>query len=1005
MKIRIIAILISLIFSLNSFAFIENEDSMGYVFLGCNSCYYSNNCRNCPLFSYFGAIPCCQHGENTWNTHRLYTFNNTYYSDCLMTLKNNGIHDQCNGYVQGGVTFYLFDQYNNLIANISQGNTYSWDCDAYVQDNSLSFYFSIYPDMSTECDLVNYSHFSIVNSFTSDINISYLSVQSELICPNYYSDVWKYTPYVRKELRWTFYDDCNESEYCDVQSSSCESISTDYSLTIEDADPQARVFKQPGDYVTVVFHSDQTQSVEYSTIGLASESETCVDGQADLSIGETRCKFSILGDATYAILTSGNKSANIHLTTNPDTIYVTDRNALYQRYAGDEGNVTAVLRQLYAKADERQAPVYYLDDYLTGRPWGAYSAYSETPLNPSLSVNTYAMVASSFTKNKCRSCSSVVLVGDDYVVPQYRADYNSFSDELFGNWFNKNSETSSIYTDQPYIPQKKYTATDAYDIFMGGFDPGKDYVVIVQPDDFEFPGLVDDLETTLMGGMYNIPGNRIIEKDSSDVGCNSYSDLEEKTLILIGDRSNNNAIKCTPWFGDVGDPTWDGAMYFERNQWGGDDYAVILSGPKTNRTIETFIDYLENPLAYKNVTDGREAVYIHEFSTPSGLDSTADYVDGFVLGRCESLGGSNQGSCMVSDFTASVTPYIGVATDARDAVLYCFAGHDDSVSDGLICWSSAGGTASSIGVSSIIGIPVAGPTDVLLAGVKRVAKVTRQVLKGNGDRLLKIINKNDNALGTLEGFKKFFGNDVESASKQFASIVEKHQIGVRSIMATFSDDALEANIKNADNIENAAQGAEMFMASGGKLTDRIDNLMPDIDEITRLKTLVDNGKIAKLNSKKISSELSSRYIITPGINTGLDYSKVKNLNFEKAVKNEDSWTGKVLSDLDYDDDAFYLIQAVPSNGDIRAYFSALPLEDVKAMTAEQYADLFALNYIPQNINVIRVPKNEISQIKIGGTAPKFNRPGGGVQIYIETNAPDKLIPSTWRATTNEIKFS
>jgi hypothetical protein len=511
-----------------------------------------------------------------------------------MTLKNNGIHDQCNGYVQGGVTFYLFDQYNNLIANISQGNTYSWDCDAYVQDNSLSFYFSIYPDMSTECDLVNYSHFSIVNSFTSDINISYLSVQSELICPNYYSDVWKYTPYVRKELRWTFYDDCNESEYCDLQSSSCKPISTDYSLTIEDADPQARVFKQPGDYVTVVFHSDQTQSVEYSTIGLASESETCVDGQADLSVGETRCKFSISADATSAILTSGNKSANIHLTTNPDTIYVTDRNALYQRYAGDEGNVTAVLRQLYAKADERQAPVYYLDDYLTGRPWEDYQNYSEDPQNPDLTANAYVLSASSFTTSKCGKCKNTVLVGDDFVVPQTRRQVTLSATSYPFNILPRTETNVGIYSDFPYISRESIPFSRVSDTFKTS------KVIIVLPRQTETTtdmyNSAQALSTELqykygLNNTYLLGGAGIVFSDNPVLlNCGSRDELKRATLVLIGDEENNDVLACLPWNREPD------TIAITRNTWSDRlDYAYVIDSDDSE-VVDGFTQILKNDL-------------------------------------------------------------------------------------------------------------------------------------------------------------------------------------------------------------------------------------------------------------------------------------------------------------------------------------------------------------------------------------------------------------------------
>jgi hypothetical protein len=594
MKIHKFAVIILILLSLNSFALIENNDSIDHVFLGCNTCFGFTACRNCPFYAYFGcAYPYCSDSTNTWSTHRSFDFNNTYYSGCLITLKNNGIYDGCNSYAQAGVTFYLFDQNNDLITNISQGNTYSWDCDSYVQDNLISFYVSIYSDLSTTC---NPSAYNVVNSFTPDINISYLSLPSELVCPDYYSDVYRYTPDAEKGQRLVLYDDCNISEYCDTEDPSCKPISADlgYSLSVEDSDPQARVFKQPGDYVTMVFHSNQTQTVEYSVIGLVSESETCVNGQAHLSVGETRCKFSIPEDATSALLTSGNKSANIHLTTNPDTIYVTDRNALKQRYTGDSNGVQQVLMQLYSKADEREGVVYYLDDYLTGRSWGDFDSYSEDPQNPDLTANAYVLSASSFTTNKCGKCKNTVLVGDDFVVPQTRRQVTLSATSYPFNILPRTEINAGIYSDFPYISRESIPFSRVSDTFK----TSKVIIVLPRQDETTLAMYhsAQALSTELqykygLNNTYLLGGAEIMFSDNPYVlNCGSRDELKRATLILIGNEENNNAIACLPWNREPD------TIAITRNTWSDQlDYAYVIDSDDYE-VVDSFTQIIRDDL-------------------------------------------------------------------------------------------------------------------------------------------------------------------------------------------------------------------------------------------------------------------------------------------------------------------------------------------------------------------------------------------------------------------------
>jgi hypothetical protein len=958
MKIHKFAVILLILLSLNSFALIENNDSIDYVFLGCNTCSGFTACRNCPFFAYFGcAYPYCSDSTNTWSTHRSFDFNNTYYSGCLITLKNNGIYDGCNSYAQAGVTFYLFDQNNNLITNISQGNTYSWDCDSYVQDNSISFYVSIYSDMSTAC---NPSAYNVVNSYTPDINISYLSLPSELVCPDYYSDVYRYTPDAEKGQRLVLYDDCNISEYCDTEDPSCKPISADlgYSLSVEDSDPQARVFKQPGDYVTVVFHSNQSQTVEYSTIGLDSESETCVDGQADLSVGETRCKFSIPGDATSALLTSGTKLVNIHLTTNPDTIYVTDRNALKQRYTDDPNGVQQVLTQLYSKADQREAVVYYLDDYLTGRPWGSFGNYNITSQNPVFSVNSYTTNAMNFVTHKCRNCKNVVIIGDDYVVPYYRWGYNeifndySFSSEYLGG--SSNYYPKSLFTDTGYISTGSVYISDLDEILTRS-----DNVKILLPTTVsqDLRNDIDNLTNTLT----SVYHKTVSELDGTPTGCNDKS-LGDSTLVIIGDVPNNQAVTCLPIFGldnSATDP-FASSLMLDRNQWGPAKFAFFASGRKPEKAVNLLNEILSNPKHYaRTELPKANRLYLHEVSTPLNASiEPGTVILGFVLGTCEGVG-NLEGECIVGDMGLSVTPGVDTVTDVRDIGMYCgvvgynqITGQKTEVMDGVQCALAGSGTIITVGkdVAAVTGIGYfAGEVaDALNEAMEHVLKGVKKVFGKGSDRAIKFLEDShffkDNR-GMLFLTKKSptsepleAAGEISEESRRMVKVFDEYEPTWNRIFDYFdSEDSeiLTAVIKDTDDLEDMAKGTDKAMAYL-PYTDPISHvaggLSPIIDKTKQAECLRNLGKIPRRDYRAIGynseevGEWSAGVISKTGIDTKLkriaESSNLGNLKgdifeIETAYKKSDIEVAEIGKGIDVPNHQHTDIDVLYANGDIR----------------------------------------------------------------------------------------
>src|SRR3989338_5778361 len=168
---------------------------------------------------------------------------------------------------------------------------------------------------------------------------------------------------------------------------------------------------------------------------------------------------------------------------------------------------------------------------------------------------------------------------------------------------------------------------------------GDEKVVFVVPDDFDF-SVLGELNYTIRHKYPAIRDENFAFYRSSQVACNDYWRLEENTLILVGDRSNNRAIKCTLWF-DVGRKAGDrfnASIMLERNVWGGDNYAFVLSGdiPLAARYLSSLIG---NPQVHDvELLLDANVVYLYDFSMPPEYVSTADNINGYLLGECEYVG-------------------------------------------------------------------------------------------------------------------------------------------------------------------------------------------------------------------------------------------------------------------------------------------------------------------------------------------------------------------------------
>ena len=225
------------------------------------------------------------------------------------------------------------------------------------------------------------------------------------------------------------------------------------------------------------------------------------------------------------------------------------------------------MQKVYLRASQNRGVVYDLKDYREeigiANPWDCYNSdtpsctgkvYNESAVSPSPSANNYALALASFVKQKCAAgCRHVLIVGDDFVVPSYRISFDEFGGipQVDGL---RNVNTSNFVSDMPFVSTTKKTISDKDDFFNEA-----EAVAIVVPDTVspELRLAIEEFKNTLKlkYGLSYTPGagnstNMIKEYFSSEISCNSYfgHPLSNMTVVLIGNRENNNGVRCLPWF-------------------------------------------------------------------------------------------------------------------------------------------------------------------------------------------------------------------------------------------------------------------------------------------------------------------------------------------------------------------------------------------------------------------------------------------------------------------------
>src|SRR3989338_3596643 len=229
--------------------------------------------------------------------------------------------------------------------------------------------------------------------------------------------------------------------------------------------------------------------------------------------------------------------------------------------------------------------------------------------------NSYSLAVSDFIKDRCEDCKDVMIVGDDFVVPGYRRDISMFEGFL---WWG-DIKSKSIYTDQPYIKNSFKPLSEIEDLFKKKQD-----VEII---------------------------------DSNTVACNSFSKLDDSTLIIIGGEENN-LIRCHPFI----PKEEDSYLSLSPNIWDIEHYSILL-----------------NPTPVDNKYDNLLALHNIILNGPEADWDAKDYViaclwDGKFGGAVPTA----------QEITCNMIPLVELAPDIRDSGKCLFANKDADTDDGVV---------------------------------------------------------------------------------------------------------------------------------------------------------------------------------------------------------------------------------------------------------------------------------------------------------------------------------
>jgi len=464
-----------------------------------------------------------------------------------------------------------------------------------------------------------------------------------------------------------------------------------------------RIKKQAGDKVTIAVQADRNGRIEFSypPDNFEPENPALFDGNtADVHYGENAFVFKISEGTNNGLYSLRVKDETyiVEVITRPETIVVTNSKALRYEFPdlGQDVTVSELLQKAYGDSDEQRI-VYDLADYFDEMPWGLFNNYNQQPQTPSLQNNEYVVRIADFIRDRCYFCSSIILLGDDYVIPHLRVDLEDVMSEE-----NREVVGSTLLTDEVYIPKTKKSFAEFDSLFYkDGEYEGKDVVLIL-------PDRMNEVLRNQINRMKEVLEEKfnpdLREVSERNVRCDDFNaNLDDKLLIILGTTDNNRALRC---FQQNPDLDYQDSASIERNVWSDDvEYAVLMNTEEPS-VIEIFTAFIEGN-EYKKLTG-------EHWQT---IRITSNVVGGVALGVGITLvvvgTGGTAGIALVA-----VGAGAGVAGDVIDATDYCWV----NLEDGFCPYVAAG-------------FIIPGAVD------KYGAKAFKLFMKNGGDKAIRVFDE------------------------------------------------------------------------------------------------------------------------------------------------------------------------------------------------------------------------------------------------------------------------
>jgi hypothetical protein len=446
-------------------------------------------------------------------------------------------------------------------------------------------------------------------------------------------------------------------------------------------------------------------------------------------------------------------------------------------------------------------------------------------------VNDYAAQTSSLIEEKCNgNCESVVILGDDYVVPSYRNTFPMENGISFGWKFFKDPSNPTILTDNPFVPKHAaFEISEMQEIFNDCTKGAcvEKSVLIITPSGMssDMQDAVDSFKNVVQ---YKFR-DRVSIKPSSEIDCddlNLYSATKDKTIVIIGDETTNQALSCYPSV----EPDED-SMYVDVNVWSPNHPALIIKSNDVD--VVAFFAFFIQIDQYKTIhsqkmtvvdvaliAGGTSLIIVGAVSSATGAGATWGvplmYM-GFAIdaasiaNECvvKNAGGDNWVSCGITSAISVAAPFAGYGIGkALNYVLVKGLLKNMPLEEAQIVLNNFNRLKGQVGESSLFTLVrqarSAGGDDAAVLFVKRVSKGVQLAESAYGKDLASILKTLPSSMDDMAKARFFAGvgrigiSHGDEIAKDFITLYATKYGGFNTITES-SLDKLDDYIRLADS--------------------------------------------------------------------------------------------------------------------------------------------------------------------------------------------------------------